>query len=295
MMLRSLGIFLALSAYASEPAIILGVLEDVPGQSVGKSPSRGVRVVFQKNGREWKPFPDSCPDEACLKTIPSKYPGAVDWTIAFSARSLGQVTAATPKEFELYSEMGLQKITSNNPIPTIGKRSAEFAGFLGSPVLRPLIANSQPYVKDPDAWKPSHPSPRQEASLRLAFRKKFPNVSNCSSQDHENAKPWQYRDTDIKIQKAYSSNKGWSAVEVQLTEYRCDGPEDDPFYEQWFAITPRGETMFLGAGMWLVDAGDYDNDGKSEIVFAINRYNSGGYEIFYDDFEGHAVFEFTYH
>jgi hypothetical protein len=27
--------------------------------------------------------------------------------------------------------------------------------------------------------------------------------------------------------------------------------------------------------MWLVDAGDYDNDGKSELVFAIDRANEG--------------------
>jgi len=47
--------------------------------------------------------------------------------------------------------------------------------------------------------------------------------------------------------------------------------------------------------MWLVDAGDYDNDGKSEIVFSISRYNRGGYELFYDDFKGHTVFEFSYH
>ena len=27
-----------------------------------------------------------------------------------------------------------------------------------------------------------------------------------------------------------------------------------------------------------------------ELVFAIDRYNQGGYELFYDDFKGHAVF-----
>jgi hypothetical protein len=53
--------------------------------------------------------------------------------------------------------------------------------------------------------------------------------------------------------------------------------------------------MLLGNGIWLVDAGDYDNDGKSELVFSIDRYNQGGYELFYDDFKKHATFEYGYH
>jgi hypothetical protein len=67
------------------------------------------------------------------------------------------------------------------------------------------------------------------------------------------------------------------------------------FISQWFAATPRGEPIFPGQGMWLVDAGDYDNDGRSELVFAIDRANEGGYELFYDDFKKHAVFQFYYH
>jgi len=45
----------------------------------------------------------------------------------------------------------------------------------------------------------------------------------------------------------------------------------------------------------LVDAGDYDNDGKSELVFSIDRENEGGYQIWYDNFTKHATFKFHYH
>lgn len=47
--------------------------------------------------------------------------------------------------------------------------------------------------------------------------------------------------------------------------------------------------------MWLVDAGDYDNDGRSELVFSIDRYNEGGYELYYNDFKKHSTFRFGYH
>lgn len=272
---RRLLVLLALSVYASEPAITLGVLEEIPGRYLGEPAHRAVRVVFQKLGPEWQPFS-------------SDHPLPVAWTIAFSGRNLGQLTVAN-------STGGLQNVTSQQPVPTIGKRSAEFSGFLGTLVLRPLIANSQPYFKDPDYWRPSHASPEVTASARRAFRKKFPTVTNCLSRDLETLKLWQYRDADIKLNKAYSSSSNWSVVEVLLTGNHCLEIPDDWFTGQWFAVAPNGETIFLSAGMRLVDAGDYDNDGKSELVFAIERYNQGGYELFYDDFKGHAVFEFSYH
>jgi hypothetical protein len=270
MPLRSLLMFVAVSAYASESVIMLGVLE-----------GGAVRVVFQKKGSVWQPFPSDCPDQSCLKAITKEYPATVTWTIAFSGRSLGQLTAATPNDFEYYSSIGLQKITSNEPIPAIGKR--------------PLVAISQPNVKDPDAWKRTHPSPALATTLHREFREKFPDVSNCSREDTNTAEPWHYRDTDMKLDKAYSSNKRWFVVKLLLTGYLCDGPPDDPFLDQWFAIAPTGATMYLGQGLSLVDAGDYDNDRKSELVFAIDRYNQGGYELFYDDFKRHATFQFTNH
>jgi hypothetical protein len=73
------------------------------------------------------------------------------------------------------------------------------------------------------------------------------------------------------------------------------GPSGDAFLDQWFSIDPKGQVAFLGEGMWLVDVGDYDNDGKSESVFSIARENRGGYRLFYNDFRGHAEFEFNYH
>jgi hypothetical protein len=44
-----------------------------------------------------------------------------------------------------------------------------------------------------------------------------------------------------------------------------------------------------------VDAGDFNNDGKSEILFSISRYDRGGYELFYDQFTKHVAFEFSFH
>jgi hypothetical protein len=299
-MIRAMFVLIALTSYSifansSEPSVILGILENVPAHSAGQPDLRGVRIVFQKNGGDWQAFPSDCPDEGCLEKIASGYPQQVTWTIAFDGRNLGQVTGRTPKAFEFYSDVGRQEVTSQGRIPTIGKKSAEYAGFADSPVYRPLIANSQPYFKDPETWKPNHLSPKLITVLRQQFRKKFPKVSNCTNLKPETERAWLYHDEDIKLLKAYSSKNNWTIAQIRLEKYRCDGPVDDAFIDQWFVIDPVKQISFLGQDMWLVDAGDYDNDGKSELVFSIDGYNRGGYELFYDDFKKSAVFEFSYH
>ncbi len=47
--------------------------------------------------------------------------------------------------------------------------------------------------------------------------------------------------------------------------------------------------------MWLLDAGDYDGDGKSEVLFAIDGYDLGGYRFFYQNFNKSAEYVFAYH
>jgi hypothetical protein len=271
------------------------MLEDVPGAYAGEPNSHGVRVLFQKNATDWDAFPNNCPDQGCLKTISSKYPSEVTWTIVLDGRDLGQVTGRTPKEFELYSHVGLQVVVSTGAIPTVGKRSAEYGGSTDASVYRPLVAVSRPHFKDPESWKPSNLPADMIRLLRQEFRKRFPTVSNCTSPADAAENPWLYNDANIRILKQYSSNRQWSVVQVRLGEYRCNGPPDDPFLDYWFALSPANDITLLGNGMWLVDAGDYDNDGKSELVLSIDRYNQGGYELFYDDFKKHATFEFGYH
>ncbi len=283
----------------SKQSIVLGVLEDVPAK-FGSAPDvpnfRVVRVVFQKSGNDWHPLPSHCPDEQCLKTISSQFPAEMTWTIAFDGKNLGRVSSRTPKTYDAYAAVGHQEITTKGPLPTVGKRSGDFAGQLDIPVYRPLVANSKPYFEDPDGWKPSSPEPKSIAALREAFRKKYPKLCQISKQGQATLVPLSYRNNDVKVVKAYISKNGWKIARLHLEAIDCEDTEagfdiDDP----WFCMDPQGSTKFFGTGIWLVDAGDYDNDGKSELLFSINRDNRGGYELFYDDFKKHAVYEFSYH
>ncbi len=286
-----------ISSVLSDVNPFLGVLEDVPGRDAQHPEFRAVRVLFQKNGDEWQPFRSACRNAACLKATAAQYPREVVWTIAFDGKNLGQVTSRGPSEYRYPADVGLEEISSTSSVPTVGKRSQNYSGFVEVEVYRPLVAVSQANFEDWEVWKPAKLSAEMTVALRQQFRNKFPNVSNCSNPDENRLKPWQYRDDDIAIEKAYGSRKKWFVAGMKLTTYRCDGPIEGggPFDIQWYVADPSGAINFLDSGLWLVDAGDYDRDGKSELLFAIDRYNVGGYELFYREFKKHATFQFIYH
>lgn len=276
---------------------VLGVLEEVPGVYTGEPNSYGVRVVFYRDGQVWKAYPDDCRNQACLKAVPLQYPREIHWTISFDGKSLGEVTGETPSEFHLYSGIGLQKITGPGTVPSLGKASKEFAGFLDEPVHRPLVANSQPYFKDPAVWKPTQPSVAVLAALRQQFRKKYPKLCRSSEQDESKLEALAYRDDDVRLVKAYASRDGWLIARLHVNAaVDCSDTEagfemDDP----WFTVDAKRPARYLESGIWLVDAGDYDNDGKSELLFSISRYDRGGYVLYYDNFTKHVAFQYSYH
>lgn len=296
-------LFLAVSSFriaacAPLPAndrFILGVLEDDTEDFVDGTYFRDVRVLFEKTGGIWRALPSDCRDRACLSASGANYPTELTWTIAFDGKRLGTVTAQTPQKLDSQSQAGRQKITSDGPVPTVGKRSLEFAGWIHEPRYRPLIANSQPYYQDPASWKRSELSSVDISQIKAAFRHKFPNVTNCRNAHDDIGSPWKYPDSAIRVEKSYTSNAGWSIATATLTGFLCDAIPDEPFQPQTFIVSPKKTASFLDQGILLVDAGDYDNDGKSELLFAIDRYNEGGYELFYDDFKQRAKFSYTYH
>ncbi len=55
------------------------------------------------------------------------------------------------------------------------------------------------------------------------------------------------------------------------------------------------DTLYLGSQLELVDAGDYDGDGQSEVLFWHSAYNEDGYTLFYDQFRKRLDYWWTYH
>ncbi len=205
------------------------------------------------------------------------------------------MVSSTPSDFRYYSDVGQQTITGRMPVPPVGAPSSEFGGYTAARVHRPLVANSQPYFADVDRWKPFVLSSDSTTLLRRAFRKKFPKLCRASRADETKLEPFPYQDEDIKAIKAYASARSWVVSRLHLEAVDCEDTEagfdiDDP----WFFVDATEAVGYLDSGMWLVDAWDYDNDGRSELMFSINRDNEGEHELWSDDFRKHATFKFNY-
>ena len=239
-------VFLAIVTYKGSQEPIIGILEDVPPRYTGQPDTREIRAVFRKEGESWTAFPADCVNQECLKTAPSNFPAEVGWTVAFNGKALGRLKARTQEHFEFYADIGLENIIGPGPVPTVGRKSDEYGGFLGGAVYRPLVTISKPYFIDPEMLKRSITSPSTITAVRKRFRKQIPKASNCKNLNENVGRPWTYADSNIKITKSYSSKRNWSVVQAALEPYRCDGPPTDEFADQWFLVTSSNNIRLLG-------------------------------------------------
>lgn len=71
---------------------------------------------------------------------------------------------------------------------------------------------------------------------------------------------------------------------------------DDPNSESWFFVADNGTVRRIGSFMSLLDAGDYDKDGKSEVVFLLSQgENTDGFVLFDASFEKQTSLLWHYH
>lgn len=288
-------ILLCTTAWACDDAILLGIVEDVTGSHYGDGHNMKVRALFSYHRNHWQAFKSDCRSQECLESITSSYPKEVTWYIGFGGRRVGKVTASTPHIFKLYSEIGIQDIT-DGVVPIIGKPSLEFSGFRHELVYRPLIALSKPNFQDPKNWKIYRPTPALiKQSLQL-IHKIAPPICKVGPGEIDQYISYQYGERDLDI-RAHKSNDGSILLNVSIRgAFYCKGGDGAGGYErQMFAIGSDGTTSYLGPGLMLVDAGDYDHDGSSELLMSLSGYDKGGYVLFSNTYIEEARFEYHFH
>lgn len=273
----------------------IAVLEHRPGTLADQPARFVVRMLFQNAGPGWTSLSPDCRDEACLASATATWPPATTWTVVNAGAVVGKVEATTPKAWAGYADVGTQDVSSTVDVPKVG---APVRGWVDSDqeLYRPLVAISQPTISDPGGWKEAPLASVVLATLQGAFTAQFNDVSNCANDGGTDPKPMRYKPADIAVAASHASTAGWVVATAQLTDYRCDGPsEDTAFAPQTFAISPDLKVQYLGESLKLVDAGDFDGNGQSELLFAIQRGNTEGYELRFDDFAGQATFAYNHH
>lgn len=253
-----------------------------------------IRLAFRKAPSGWAAFPDPVP-----YPFPSGFadlPRQVTWTPCLARNSVGSVrTTLVPNRS--YAQGGLHLPEAGQGIPFSGDRTREFAGWMDGPVHRPLVLTSPGHCENPDGWKAS---PASEATLTAARRAMYPVAKVLQCAERARWVPWSYRDADIRVMDTYQSKHGDWLVVLQVRDApqaneECDGFGGEEVDPQLFHVTRSGVVRHLGASLRVIDFGDYDGDGRSEVVTMLQRYNRDGFVLFFDGFKGSATFSWGYH
>jgi hypothetical protein len=270
--------------------IYVGVLDDAREEMLnwkpGVSQQRVIRPAFEKTAEGWK------------QVEQSSFPTHIKWTIAFDGKKLGEA------ESQAGSKDGLtpvQTILNANAVPPpVGSPSQQFAGLMAdgpTKVRRPLVAVSNPYFRDPDGWKRAKLPDDIADLVRGTFRREYPHVDRCKEEQVVESN-WKFPDSALELPVVYASNKHSFLVQADLNTEECGWVDqsNDPQSKPWFFVSTDKIVRHIGSFMTLLDAGDYDNDGKSEVIFFLSQgENTDGFILFDASFEKQASLLWHYH
>jgi hypothetical protein len=174
------------------------------------------------------------------------------------------VSSSQPPFYFERGQLGLQILTRDSKPPQVRDGAPE----LGFGDFRPLVLVSQPNVRDPDGWKPFHPEdPLLLRQARNAYRGLTKRSDQCNAQ---------CTDSLLVVQpKGYRSASGAVLIAVApglkaedgAQHLACTCPDAEWDHQPDWFLFAHGAFKHIAAGLVLMDAGDYDGCGVSEIVF----------------------------
>jgi hypothetical protein len=132
------------------------------------------------------------------------------------------------------------------------------------------------------------------ARLLTEFKKRIGTVLYCPDKP-EIGVPFSFSALDIDVETAYLARDGRQLISLRLKSElnSCDWQIDTEWSNHVFLVS--SVTKYIGPGLELVDAGDYDADGKSELLFWYTAYNKDGYSLLSEGVKERADYFWSYH
>jgi len=273
--------------------LLLGVAEQSRYENLhGKAI---VRAMFSKSQGQW----DILDSQDKFKNHVSL---EQEWHLAFDGRYLGSlVTVDNLNSFNeaygwTFTRDKLLKIKNISDFPLLDNKESRFVGWNGSPGYRPVVVVSHKNYKDIEKWKRFKPTKEKE-TLYPYVKENIPQAYHCNGKPKWDAKMIEIMKDDISLYRSYKNNKGEKLISIgigQIHTKDCDGPIDATHKPMWFYIADN-KVKFVGFELDLLDAGDYDADGKVEFFFWHGGYNNDGYTLYESDFEKRYDYYWSYH
>jgi len=274
--------------------IEIGFIEQT-GRYEGTRPAYRVRVAFHHSHEGWCAHPHEFSSDAARADAWRALNKQRAWYVVFCGEKLGElVSKATLQDWGL-AHVGVQILASGQTVPHPEEPSYEFAGWPGGPVRRPLVLVTTPYFKDRAHWRKVDAPEAVPASVFAAFQSAP--IELWPAPDWPSKELPEYGIHDMRVFQCWRSRSGKRVIGIRFNEgVQIDNGYDYPATQvYWFATAKDGGFRYLGADMFLLDFGDFDNDGKSEVIFKVTRYNRDGYVLFWNDFGESVSFIWGYH
>ncbi len=286
-------IFIASQGYAN--SLVLGVLDQPQCKETN---GVSARVLFLKQDNEWVAL-DGFINVLDLDLNVTK------WIIAFDGKKIGEIKISDPdpkKKFInpwYHNRDKVFEIPSNQKTPLIQNEAKLFRGWCDVPQYRPLVLVSKPNFADPEGWKSFVPDDEFKKRLYLPLRLTIGRFGalRCPAGPNVNkTEPFDFQPSDLVFYRSYRSSAGKMLIALGLNKAKhgCDGVISPEWRDNWFLVDNEN-IDFLGREMTLVDAGDYDADGRSELLFWHSGYNKDGYLLIYDSLRKKVEYLWGYH
>ena len=277
--------------------VYLGVLETKSVSSKDTSRIKTQRILFRFENNKWYSLENDISDSTL-------YPSQANWIITFDGKNIGSFSSNLAplkhKDIPWTFPRDAYHIPNNKDLPTIGTPTMEFSGWVGYEQPRPLVTLTDTNYSDPEQWKPFKPTRKEITELAFLYENHFRNMEFSWVDTVINSK--------LEFGKSYISSKSDKLLQIGI----LDSVNGKEYLSNriWIYKSNSGEIIdlskaidfpFKGSGdseisnLYLVDAGDYDKDGYSEVIFWIDRYNGNGYALFYNNFSSQVSFEWSYH
>lgn len=253
----------------------VGVLEDWPISPVIPEKAASGRhaeikyeprirpLFFRSDQKQWQAAPR--PGEA--EPI-APLPKALSWDVCFSGRSEGQLTGNLVAEgMPTTSPPYILRPEDHAPWRT--RRALEYAGWLAVPVYKPilLLSSLNSNCKDNEKWRRSGSGKLQKLipTMIAELRKSFLAANPGTVQ-------YQFDDKNVKLSQSWVSPKHGMFAAVKTIPKSTD--------METFQISASGELTYKARNMIFIDAGDFDGDGATELLFRRHGNKKDVYMLF---------------
>jgi hypothetical protein len=291
-------------AQPQTPTVYVGFLERGGAKAAewnqGEPSFPRVRVVFQRQMGQWRVIHGEARNQVELAESPHWYPSPIHWAVVSDGKRLGHVVSARPDRVDVYGSVGLQTVVSSDLAPTVtapGQLEPRYADWPGTATFRPLVLTTGSFWQDPEKWQGFTPLGQPLGITFDSLRKTLATGVPVTFEETGDTATVSFacRQNSLRLVRAYRSKDGRELLSVELTGCTPPANTDIDYPITYLVLRDAGGITPLGSDLLLIDAGDYDGDGGSEVILGRSLHNHDSYILFSQRFGTRCEFSWGYH